>query len=305
MTLATERPALVEVPLSLIDDPARPSRATMDETKLDELTASIRAHGFISTVVLAQIGDRYEVIAGHRRTMAARRAPLVAVPALVYRSTSAALEAIKFAENRYREDLKPDEEAIWFNELLEGECAGDTEKLSALLGEKRDYVEGRLALLYGDRAVFEALGGGDIGIGIAQQLNRCTDPKHRLYLLHQAVTCGATVGIVAGWIHEWRVLHQHVSPESAAGAPAAVASAPLVDDYFTCRCCGLKDNPGNMRPVQIHDYCQQARLMPALEFFERRRDYVEWPRTEREALALIEQLTERFPSLGQETASAS
>jgi hypothetical protein len=59
-----------------------------------------------------------------------------------------------------------------------------------------------------------------------------------------------------------------------------------------------------MRPVQIHDYCQQAVFLPALEFFQRRSDYVRRPRTDREALALLEELLELFPSLGTNSAPA-
>ncbi len=137
--LSAIKPTLVEIPLARVDDPVLPSRSTMDSDRLDELVASIRTHGFISTIVVARVDDRYEVIAGHRRTIAAKRCQLVTVPALVYPTKDAALDGIKFAENRHREDLKPNEEAIWFNELLEGTCGGDTDKLAALLGEKRDY----------------------------------------------------------------------------------------------------------------------------------------------------------------------
>lgn len=305
MSLAQIKPALAEVPLASIDVPARPSRATMDEDRMDELVHSIQTRGFCSAIVLAVTGERYEVIAGHRRTMAAKLCGLFAVPALVYPDKAVALESIKFAENRVREDLKVDEEAIWFSELLEGECDGDTDKLAALLGERRDYVEGRLLLLAGDAEVFAALGRGEISIGAAQELNRCGDERHRRYLLLQTVTCGATIGTVKQWVHEWRHLHSHVQPEGGADAGSSVPVAPIADDYFTCYVCELKENPQEMRPVQIHRYCQQAVLQPALEFFQRRRDYVEMPRTDAEAIALIQKLVERFPSLGEATTPAA
>lgn len=302
MTLATIEPEFSRVPLSLIDEPENPSRSTMDDDKLDELVHSMRAQGFTSTVVLARVGERFEVIAGHRRLMAARRALIVAVPALIYPSKTVSLEAIKFGENKLREELTPDQEAVYFNRLLESECGGDTDKLAALLGEKRGYVEGRLALLFGHEDVFNALKAGEINLGIAQQLNRCPDVKHVRYLLVQAISCGATVAIVQQWIHEFQTLHSHVQALDGAGGPVGTTGPPVADDYFTCRVCNLKENPQEMRPLQIHTYCQSAVLWPALDFFQRRRDFVEWPRTDREAIALIQQLTERFPSLAEESA---
>jgi ParB/RepB/Spo0J family partition protein len=77
----------------------------MDEEQMDALVASIRELGFISVLVVVRVGERYEVVAGHRRRIAAGRAGLVAVPCLIYPSKGAAMEAIQHAENKHREEL--------------------------------------------------------------------------------------------------------------------------------------------------------------------------------------------------------
>src|SRR5436190_23573460 len=105
---------------------------SMDDEKMQELVNSIRKFGIIQRLILARVGDRYEVVAGHRRYLAATRAGLVAVPADVYPSKEAALEGVKHAENRFREDLSPAEEAAYFQELLDGVAGGDVDRVCEL-----------------------------------------------------------------------------------------------------------------------------------------------------------------------------
>lgn len=297
MTLSAIRPQLREIPIGLIDEPALASRTQMDDAKMDDLVASIRSIGFVSVLVVVQVGGRYEVVAGHRRRIAAGRAGIVAVPCLVYPSKDDAVEAIQHAENKHREDLNPADESIWFAQLLEKHPEGGTDGVAARVGETRAYVEGRLALLSGCEMTFNALAAGRIGIGVAQELNRCSNPQYRAMLLDQAIRNGATKSIVSGWIAEWK---QTIEPamrdvDLSAAPPSNGTSTPY--EFFTCGACDLKTNPANMRPLQFHDYCIESQLKPALEFFHRRSDYVRVPRTIDEARELAAQLVERFPEL--------
>jgi ParB/RepB/Spo0J family partition protein len=253
-----------DLPLGLILEPDLASRATMDEHKLDELAADIRAKGLLQPLIVVSVPPNYEVIAGHRRSIAAKRAGLAVVPCRIFPTKDAALEAVKYSENRFREDLNPAEEAVWFSQLLERDCGGDVDRLCEQLGEKRTYVEGRLLLLRSDEQIFEALQTNKIGVGVANELNRCTVEQYRRYLLHQAIVGGATQAVVRGWIQDWQ---RSVQPPS--GEPAAPAAAPSlapvpVENYFTCVCCRKSDNVHLMRPINVHDYCKLAILDPLL-----------------------------------------
>lgn len=288
-----------EVPIALIDEPEHPARASMDEQKLDDLTESIRAIGLIQPISVARLGERYEVIAGHRRRLAAARAGLVAMLCVIYPSKELALEAVKTAENGEREDLNPAEEAIYFHELLEGKCGGDVDRLCDVVKRKRPYVEGRLLLFQGDEHVFARLQEGKITIGVAHELNRCSDHAHRRMFLHQAIVGGATIAVVKGWIDEWKryAIHLDGQPsESAAPAPLA----PVAEtNYFTCRACGKADNLHTMRPINFHSHCELAILAPALDQHAQRGSTIAFPRTVEGARALVGQLVDAFPMLGE------
>lgn len=285
------------IPLAAIDEPPNPSRTTMDEQKLDELAENIRARGVKQHLIVLLVEGRYEIIAGHRRYHAAKRAGLVAVPCDVYVSRDDANEADQYAENRFREELSAADEAIWFGEQLERKFGGDVDRLCAHLHEKRDYVEGRLLLFQGDRRVFEALAAGQVNIGVAQQLNRCGDELHRGMLLHQAIHGGATVAIVSGWIAEWKRVHQPATEGSTGQAPPA-AHAPTPEmNFYTCALCGKTDNVHTMQAVNMHAYCKAAGWVDMLALWLRRYEYFRYPLTLDEASDLVTELADRFPQM--------
>ena len=296
MNLADVKREFLELPLGRIDEPVLPSRSTMDEQRLDELAASIRANGLLQPMIVARHGERYEVVAGHRRRLACAAAGLVVAPCIVYPSKDVALEAIKYAENRHREELSPADEAIWFSELLERDAGGDVDTLAGLLNEKRAYIEGRLLLLSGDPEVFRALEAGKIGIGVAQQLNRCDEMLHRRMLLDNAVRGGATVAIVSGWIAEYEQIHKPANANTQAAAPPSAPGVSPVMDFFRCVLCKKDDNVHQMQPAQMHTYCRQAMFDDMLAMWNRRHEFIRYPRTSDEAAALILELDERFPA---------
>jgi ParB/RepB/Spo0J family partition protein len=260
MTLATIKPETREIPLASIDEPKLPARSQMDDEKLHELAASISKIGLIHPLIVVPRADRFEVVAGHRRWHACRLAGHAMPRCDVYPDKGNALEAIKHAENRHREELNAADEAAYFHDLLKTQCGDDVDALCSLVGEKRSYVEGRLLLFQGDPAVYEALKDGKIKIGVAQQLNRCTDELHRRSLLHSAIYGGATVSVVSGWIQQWEALQRALSPQPGVQTPE-VAPSPLTDvDPFACIVCGSSEHVHTIRHLPIHGHCDLAIL---------------------------------------------
>lgn len=290
-------PDLLRVPHALIDQPALPSRTAMDDQKLDELIADMRAHGFTSAMVLARVGERFEVIAGHRRWFAAKAADILEVPALVYPSKHAGIEAIQFSENAKREDLSPADEAIWFQELYEKHKDLGTDGVAARLGVRRDYFEGRIALLSGDPEVFAALKRGAIGVGVAVILNRIPSQAYRRNCLDQAETGGATVAAAAGWERYYKTQLGPATQDGAALEVKPAENLPRAPEFYTCAACGRDADTLNMQQVMVHRYCVQAILAPAVAMFNDRRSYVQYPRTVDQAAALVTQLSDDFPEL--------
>jgi len=288
------------LPIAALLEPPLPSRSQMDEEKLEELAASMRTLGVLQHLIVVETRGQFEIIAGHRRYHAAVRAGLAAVPCDVYPDREHANEAVQHAENRFREDLSVADEAVWFDELLERKFGGDTDRLAAYLGEKRAYVEGRLALFKGDRAVFQALADGKITFGVAHQLNRCDAADHRAMLLYQAVHGGATIAVVSGWIAEYLQVHKPANANQPAPAPAAATHPVLESNYFTCCLCGKSESVHAMQPINMHTYCRQAMLADMLALWNHRHEYYRFPRNSDDAATLINDLAERYPEILRE-----
>ena len=58
-------------------------RKTFDQDEIKSLSETIRAHGILQPLVVRQVGDRFQLIAGERRLRAAKLAGLSDVPAIV------------------------------------------------------------------------------------------------------------------------------------------------------------------------------------------------------------------------------
>ena len=104
-------PSVNERALDVDTDLLRPNtfqpRTSMDETKIDELARSIRAHGIIQPIVVRRVEGGYEIVAGERRWRASQRAGLLKVPVVVRDVPDDKLLAAALIENIHREDLNP------------------------------------------------------------------------------------------------------------------------------------------------------------------------------------------------------
>src|SRR6266480_2550247 len=95
-------PGALLVPIDRVQrDPAQPRRDwTHGEgrQRLEELTQSVREFGLLQPLLVRQEGERYVVIAGGRRLVAARRAGLTEVPVVVHHADSATVRILQLLE---------------------------------------------------------------------------------------------------------------------------------------------------------------------------------------------------------------
>lgn len=105
-----------EIPLTSIErDPNQP-RVTFDETRLQELSDSIKTYGVMSPIIVhpSKNPGKFKLVAGERRFRASQMAGLLTIPALVDKEGQENAErtlAIQLVENLQRADLIPLERA--------------------------------------------------------------------------------------------------------------------------------------------------------------------------------------------------
>lgn len=149
-------------------------RTRMDEGALYELAESIKAQGIMQPILVRQLHDgpnagKYEIIAGERRSRAAKLAGLDIVPVLVRNVPNEAAAAMALIENIQREDLNPLEEAQGLQRLIKE--FGLTHELAAqAVGRSRSAASNLLRLLNLAEPVQSMLMAGDIDMGHARAL---------------------------------------------------------------------------------------------------------------------------------------
>ena len=124
-------------------------RKIFDQNNLEELTNSIKERGMIQPIIARKSNDdkdKFEIIAGERRWLAAQRAGLHDVPVVITEADD--LRSLEFAivENVQRHDLNPIEEAQGYKKLID-EFSYDQEKVSKFIGKSRSYITNSLRLL--------------------------------------------------------------------------------------------------------------------------------------------------------------
>jgi len=149
-------------------------RTRMDEGALYELAESIKAQGIMQPILVRELIDgphagKYEIIAGERRSRAAKLAGLDRVPVLVRNVPNESAAAMALIENIQREDLNPLEEAQGLQRLIKE--FGLTHELAAqAVGRSRSAASNLLRLLNLADPVQSMLMAGDIDMGHARAL---------------------------------------------------------------------------------------------------------------------------------------
>ena len=122
-------------------------RKTFNEESLEELTNSIRSRGIIQPIVARPSTDnKYEIIAGERRWLAAQRAGLHEVPVVVIEADDKKALEFGIVENVQRHDLNSIEEAEGYKRLID-EFSYDQEQVAKFIGKSRSHITNSLRLL--------------------------------------------------------------------------------------------------------------------------------------------------------------
>ena len=178
---------LRELPLADIERNPYQPRTVFDDEKLVELTSSIKEVGVLQPVLVREKSTGYELIAGERRWLAARRAGLSSVPALVRKIED--LESFEQAiiENLHREDLNSIDEAVAFHRLMD-EFGMTQQQVAERVGRSRPVVANTLRLLQLSSGVQRMIMDGELTAGHARCLAGLTDRKIQEKLASRVVS---------------------------------------------------------------------------------------------------------------------
>jgi len=246
----------MELSIDLIDEPEKELRSVISREGLDALIDSIRDRGVLQPLRVRENGERFEVICGHRRLLAARALGLATVPVVVAETSadSSAIEVVH--ENLIREDVNPIDLARWL-QRVKREKGLTNEALSSLFGKSRGWSGHYLALLNCDGGIQAAVAAGQIDVISAQRLQSVVDPSTRHSLLTHAVKGGASQSVIAGWVA--REKGNYVSETESGVGPGDLGPIEAEPSLmFECLFCYAEKPAENQVLIPLCSECYQA-----------------------------------------------
>jgi len=206
-----------KVAVEQIDHNPFQPRKMFDDEELSSLSESIRTHGILQPLVVRQIGDRYQLIAGERRLRAAQAAGHGHVPVRVVDFNDQQVLEAALVENIQRADLNPIEKAQGFQEYLE-RFRMTHEELAKRLGLDRSTVTNLVRLLELPPEVQSAVRVGQITAGHARALLAAGDRQRQVSLCKEIIARGHSVRATEALVKGQKTPEV---PDSSAKAPPA------------------------------------------------------------------------------------
>ncbi|WP_338972677.1 ParB/RepB/Spo0J family partition protein [Spiroplasma endosymbiont of Panorpa germanica] len=166
-------------------NPYQPRRI-FNDGEINELAESIKIHGIIQPIIVRKKQNDYEIIAGERRSRAARIAGLVEVPVVILDIDDKQMQEFAIIENIQRVDLLDIEEAIAYKKLVD--ILGlKQEEIAQRVGKSRSHVANIMRLLNLPKYVQEALMANGITMGQAKPLLTILSQEDKLKMVFDEI----------------------------------------------------------------------------------------------------------------------
>jgi ParB family chromosome partitioning protein len=184
--------SLIDLELGQISPGAKQPRHTFAEDALAELAESIKSEGVVQPIIVREVGNAYEIIAGERRWRAAQKAGLRTIPAVVRRSDDRDSLVLAMAENVARVDLNPVDQARGYAVLADELDLTQTE-IARRVGKSRSAIANTMRLLELPDGALDLIATGKLSEGHGRALLLVDGQDERMALARKAVQRGLSV----------------------------------------------------------------------------------------------------------------
>ena len=212
-----QRPAVTELDVDLLRPNQLQPRVRVDESRLEDLAASIKAHGVIQPIVVRRVDGAYEIVAGERRWRAAQQAGLRRVPVVVRDQDATGRQGVlemALIENIQREDLNAIEEAAAYRRLAD-EFHLTQDAIATAVGRDRSTIANMVRLLKLPDEVQAEVAAGRLSMGHARALLALPDEAAQRTAAREIIAHTLSVRETEGLVKK-----------SIEAPPAPAASAP-------------------------------------------------------------------------------
>lgn len=217
-------------------------RLVFDEKALNELADSIKEHGIIEPIIVRELNDKYEIIAGERRYKAACIAGLTKVPVIVRNLSDYKSAQVAVIENVQRRNLNPVEEAKSYKRILD-QGLKTQEELAKEIGVSQSTIANKLRLLTLSEPVKHALSENKISERHARALLKVESLDKQEELLNKVIKNRLTV----------RDLDEEIKELDTPKISFKLPEVPVINNNFN-----LFDDPKEEEPPVIEPKVEEV-----------------------------------------------
>ena len=167
-------------------------RKTFDIESLNELAKSISEYGIVQPIIVKKSVKGYELVAGERRTKAAKIAGLKKIPAIIKDFDDQEMMEIALVENIQRENLNPIDEATSISNIIKLRGYTQDEFVNKF-GKSRTYVTNILGLLKLPDEVKKLVEKRNLTMSHARVLSKMDDENKVIDLAKKVITDNLSV----------------------------------------------------------------------------------------------------------------
>ena len=189
------------LPIDAIKPNPMQPRTVFQPDRLEELAASIRAHGIIQPLIVRETPAGYQIVAGERRWRAARIAELKDVPVVIQDVADPVMLEVALIENLQREDLNPIETAHAY-ERLARDMGLSQEEIARRTGKDRTSIANTLRLLRLPAEVQMLLAEHRLSMGHAKAILGLPSEEERIKVANKVVAQGMSVRQVEALVQD-------------------------------------------------------------------------------------------------------
>jgi len=191
-----------EVSVDSVVEPVGRHRMEINEEEIQELMDSIESWGLRQAIEVVKRDDKYEIVYGERRWLAHKKLRKKKIFVKVVELSREEIILVRATENIPRSNLTAVEEAAVFAELRD-EFELTPEQIAKKVGMKVGTVKRRMDILKMPAEFQKAIHKKTVSNTVAEELWRCPNEAHRLYLLDLAIDHGITAVIARQWVNDY------------------------------------------------------------------------------------------------------
>ena len=244
-----------EISLDLIDEPTLAMRSEVHDEDIDDLAQSIKVDGLQNPIVVRPVGDRFEIVSGHRRFLAHRLLGKVKILCQIKSVDENQALVLRIQENTHRLDVNPVDDAVYIGEVM-NRLGCSVKEMAKIVHRSESFIYQRLAILDLPDYMFEFIADDRISVAAALALNEIENEDRLHDLVMIAVQDGVSAATASRWA-QMEKLNQLPQDITSEGLKEVGGQPGAGDTKIVCAKCNSGGMIKEMEQVWIHRGCPQ------------------------------------------------